>query len=330
MKSTLLKLAALMLMVAVVFVSCEKEKHVKSVSVSSTQLILYMNKTATITATVHPIDATNKAVIWTSSNNNVATVDNGKVTAIKQGTAIITITTKEGKHMATCTVEVLHPIEPELVFVDGGTFIMGCIDCSNESDYDECDIPIHQKVTVSSFKIAKFLLTVNQYGVIMHGDTTIPPYGNMPFRRAFGEWNEIQEVIQKLNEITGKNYRLPTYAEWEYAARGGNKSKKYRYSGSNDIDEVAWYRGNFDVQQLPYWPSVGLKKANELGVYDMSGLVWEVCSDWCEAVHWGTVHVICGGSIFRIESECTVSSAFCGFGSAKPDIAGIAIRLVLP
>lgn len=93
----------------------------------------------------------------------------------------------------------------------------------------------------------------------------------------------VQEIIQKLNEFTGKNYRFPTVAEWEYAARGGNKSKGYRYSGSNDIDEVAWYEGNLlDELGLPIpWPFVGTKKPNKLGIYDMSGLLWEVSSDGC-------------------------------------------------
>jgi hypothetical protein len=303
MKNNLLKLFAFLLILTGISATCNRE-HPTSVTVSPTTLIIYMNETATITSTVHPIDASNKAVIWTSSNNAVATVEKGKVTAIKQGTATITATSEEGNHKATCTVEVLHPIEPELIFVEGGT--------------------------LNSFKIAKFLLTINQYGVIMHGDTTIPPYGNMPFRRAFGEWNEIQEVIQKLNEVTEKNYRLPTCAEWEYAARGGNKSNGYKYSGSNDINEVAWYNGNFNSELLPLLPSVGTKKPNELGIYDMSGLVWEVCSDWCEAHDLGTVHIICGGSILRNESYCTVSSALCGFNGERPDFSGIAIRLVLP
>ncbi len=81
-----------------------------------------MNKTATLIATVYPIDAANKAVIWTSNDHDVATVDNGKVTAITPGTAIITVATEEGNYKATCTIEVLHPVEPELVFVEGGLY----------------------------------------------------------------------------------------------------------------------------------------------------------------------------------------------------------------
>ena len=88
-------------------------------------------------------------------------------------------------------------------------------------------------------------------------------------------WNDCQEFIKKLNALTGKNFRLPTEAEWEYAARGGKKSRGYKYSGSNNIDDVAWYPENSSGTH-----PVKAKQSNELGIYDMSGNVDEWCQDW--------------------------------------------------
>ena len=97
---------------------------------------------------------------------------------------------------------------------------------------------------------------------------------NLPVEQV--SWNDCQEFIKKLNALTGKNFRLPTEAEWEYAARGGNKSRGYKYSGSNNIDDVAWYYGNSGAETHP----VKSKQPNELGIYDMSGNVDEWCQDW--------------------------------------------------
>jgi formylglycine-generating enzyme required for sulfatase activity len=164
----------------------------------------------------------------------------------------------------------IHFAEPELVEVKGGTFRMGC------RDYDgfAWEYPVH-KVAVSSFKIAKYEVTQKQWISIMENNPSHFKGDDLPVENV--SWLDVQEFISKLNEITAKNYRLPTESVWEYAARGGKKSKNYKYSGSNKIDEVAWYLENSENSTHP----VGTKKPNELGIYDMCGNV----AEWCDNVY---------------------------------------------
>jgi formylglycine-generating enzyme required for sulfatase activity len=252
--------------------SCKKEPG-QGVILDSEQLFIAVGKTATLTPAFVPPNAYNKEVSWESADPNVATVDNGIVTGIAAGKTTIKVVTQDGGKTARCTVFVIFPIEPEMVWVEGGTFIMGCTD-------DECmdhELPTHE-VTLSGFYIGKYEVTQKEWVAIMGINPSDPRFpesigDNIPVHCI--SWNEVQRYISRLNEMTDKNYRLPTEAEWEYAARGGKQSKGYKYSGSNNVNTVAWYSGNTD----PRPRHVGTKAPNELGIYDMSGNVFEFCSD---------------------------------------------------
>jgi formylglycine-generating enzyme required for sulfatase activity len=218
-----------------------------------------------------PANAANKNVSWDSNKPEIATVENGLITAQAIGRASIKVTTEDGARTAICVVTVFESVEIEMIRVEGGTFLMGCSD-------DECndnELPQHQ-VTLSSFQISKYPITQKQWISIMGNNPSFFRGDDLPVETV--NWHNVQDFIFALNKATGKNYRLPTEAEWEFAARGGNKSEGYKYSGSNNIDEVAWYYNNSNNKTHP----VGTKKPNELGIYDMSGHVLEWCNDWYE------------------------------------------------
>ena len=180
------------------------------------------------------------------------------VPAVPQGGAVETIT--------------VNGVSFNMIKVQGGTFTMGAT-AEQGSDADSDEKPTHQ-VTLSDYYIGETEVTQELWKAVMGSNPSCFSGTNLPMENV--SWDDCQTFVTRLNQLTGKNFRLPTEAEWEYAARGGQKSRGYKYAGSNTLRDVAWYTGNSGSKTHP----VKQKQANELGLYDMSGNVSEWCQDW--------------------------------------------------
>ena len=221
----------------------------------------------------------------------------------------------------------LDDIMRNMVYVEGGTFTMGATSEQQEPGDDEK--PTH-RVSLSSFYIGKYEVTQALWKAVMGSNPSNWKGDNLPVENV--SWNDCQTFLRKLNAMTGKNFRLPTEAEWEFAARGGNRSRGYQYSGSNVLSDVAWYDDNSGMKTH----NVGTKAPNELGIYDMSGNVSEWCQDWYGDYHGylqtnptgpssGSYRVLRGGSWRYGAGGCRVAFRFI----FTPDYRGIYLGLRL-
>lgn len=210
--------------------------------------------------------------------------------------------------------EIVRSIENNMLRIEGGTFTMGC---QNEND-TSCyywEKPAH-KVTLNTFYMARYPVTQKDWLAVV-GDKPwfTKDCPDCPVENV--SWYDAQVFLSRLNQLTGKFYRLPTEAEWEYAARGGSKSKNYTFAGSNTLNVVGWHEGNSNRISHP----VGGKQPNELGLYDMSGNVWQWCSDWFDDKYYSkspeenpqgpgreSYRSCRGGSWWSEEKDCRVTN----------------------
>jgi len=278
---------------------------------------------------------------FANSNNNMLTIttdnENEYSRTVKAGnlkageSGIITLPTANNHSgwtpKKTFTV---GGISFKMILVNGGTFTMGATE-EQGNDYYGNETPTHS-VTLDSYYIGETEVTQELWQAVMGSN---PSYFN-DSKRPVEEvsWNDCHKFITKLNAATGQNFRLPTEAEWEFAARGGTQSKGYKYSGSNTIDDVAWYYYNSSSQTH----EVAQKSPNELGLYDMSGNVWEWCYDLYGGYSSnsqtnptgpsnGDSRVCRGGGWLIIARNCRVSERYDNAPSFRYDFIGLRLAL---
>ena len=225
--------------------------------------------------------------------------------------------------------ELLKKLISDMVLVEGGIFMMGAT-AEQEDDAWELEFPAHQ-VKLSSFYMCRVEVTQALWEAVMGSNPSASQGWNRPVEMV--SWDDCSKFINRLNEMTGITFRLPTEAEWEYAARGGNRSGHYMYAGSDELDKVAWYKENSEEATHP----VGGKQPNELGLYDMSGNVWEWCVDWqnfySDDIQVNPVgefksqgRVMRGGCWKQIDTLCRVS--FRGVSAPEMRTGECGLRLV--
>ena len=234
----------------------------------------------------------------------------------------------------------VNGVDFKMVSVEGGTFQMGATEEQGSDAFDE-EKPVHE-VTLSSYCIGQTEVTQELWQAVMgkspsddaQWTATIGMGGQYPVY--YVRWEDCQTFIARLNLLTGQNFRLPTEAEWEYAARGGAKSKGNKFAGSDTASDVAWYKGNSGNSTH----KVGTLQPNELGLYDMSGNVAEWCADWFNTKYYassptdnptgpttGKNRISRGGSWTSTESVCRIS--YRGKNDPMTNARNLGLRLAL-
>ena len=258
-----------------------------------------------------------RAVGYSSKQERV-NIEEGKTAMLsgalerQQSTAVASSSSPSSASSSGVAVETItvNGVSFNMVRVEGGTFTMGATsEQGSEAESDEK--PAHQ-VTLSAYSIGETEVTQALWRAVMGSNPSKWKGDNLPVEMV--SWKDCQKFIKKLNQLTGRRFRLPTEAEWEYGARGGSKSRGYKYSGSNNIGDVAWYDDNSNRKTH----FVKTKQANELGLYDMSGNVYEWCQDWKGSYSSGSQvnptgpssgsdRVLRGGSWSDLARYCRVS-----------------------
>ena len=220
----------------------------------------------------------------------------------------------------------VNGVEFSMVSVEGGTFKMG----GGRYDFEK---PVHE-VKLTNFSICQTEVTQELWEAVMGSNPS--NYKGLKFPVENVSWDDCQTFITKLNQLTGQHFRLPTEAEWEYAARGGNQSNGYAYSGSNSFREVGWCADNSRGRTHV----VATKAPNELGLYDMSGNVWEWCQDWGDGSYYasspinnptgpssGTTHIVRGGAWNDQQMDCCVEHRIGRKPTSTSELTGFRLAL---